>query len=495
MRDIQSVGGIPILSAIGISKRFGSTVALDDIHIDIFQGQVHAILGENGAGKTTLVSILSGAIQPDKGIIKLNGNKITLKNVFDARNHGISLVHQHFALVPAMTIEENLALASPVTNTKTFSVSELSRPALELAKSLDWILEPNTRVENLSVGEQQRIEIIKALVSSNHVLLLDEPTASLTKQETVELFRVIEQMKQEGRAVIFITHKLEEVKRISDKVTVLKKGKVIAKSLNSNEVSIKQLADYMVGDVPEISQKQEHHGDAIVMKVKKLKIFSDKRTLAIDDVSFQVHKGEIFGIGGVDGNGQVELAEVLAGIRRIHSGVVLWKDINLHEANIKTAYIPQDRQADGLALNMSITDNLLIEGHKLPNLKRYGVFLFDKIRKWCEKLIDVFQIKVTDLSLPATSLSGGNQQKIVVARILDTHPHLLVAVNPTRGLDIMSTQFVYEKLLEAKNIGCAIVLISTDLDELSFLSDRFTILSKGKLLTGQDVGLLLGGVE
>ncbi len=495
MRDIQSVGGVPILSAIGISKRFGSTVALDDVHIDIFQGQVHAILGENGAGKTTLVSILSGAIQPDKGIIKLNGSKITLKNAFDARNHGISLVHQHFALVPAMTIEENLALASPVTNTKTFSVSELSRPALELAKSLDWILEPNTRVENLSVGEQQRIEIIKALVSSNHVLLLDEPTASLTKQEAVELFRVIEQMKQEGRAVIFITHKLEEVKRISDKVTVLKKGKVIAKSLNSNEVSIKQLADYMVGDVPEISQKQEHHGDAIVMKVKKLKIFSDKRTLAIDDVSFQVHKGEIFGIGGVDGNGQVELAEVLAGIRRIHSGVVLWKDKNLHEAGIKTAYIPQDRQADGLALNMSITDNLLIEGHKLPNLKRYGVFLFDKIRKWCKKLIDVFQIKVTDLSLPAASLSGGNQQKIVVARILDTHPHLLVAVNPTRGLDIMSTQFVYEKLLEAKNIGCAIVLISTDLDELSFLSDRFTILSKGKLLTGQDVGLLLGGVE
>lgn len=494
MKDIQSIGGIPILSAIGISKRFGSTVAVDDIHIDIFQGEVHAILGENGAGKTTLVSILSGAIQPDKGIIKFDGSKITLKNVFDARNHGISLVHQHFALVPAMTIEENLALASPVTNTETFSVAALSKPALELAKKLGWILEPKTKVENLSVGEQQRVEIIKALVSSNHVLLLDEPTASLTKQETADLFRVIEQMKQEGRAVIFITHKLEEVKRVSDKVTVLKKGKVIAKNLNSNEVSVKQLADYMVGDVPEISQKKEHD-DAVVLKVKNLKTFSDKRNMAVDDVAFQVHQGEIFGIGGVDGNGQVELAEALAGIRRIHSGVVLWKDTNLYEADIKTAYIPQDRQTDGLALNLSITDNLLIEGHKLPSLKRYGIFLFDKIRKWCEKLIDVFQIKVTDLSLPAASLSGGNQQKIVVARVLDTHPHLLIAVNPTRGLDIISTQFVHEKLLEAKNIGCAIVLISTDLDELSLLSDRFTILSKGKLLTGEDVGLLLGGVQ
>lgn len=484
-----------MLSAIGISKRFGSTVALDDIHIDIFQGEVHAILGENGAGKTTLVSILSGAVQPDKGIIKFNGSKIILKNVFEARNYGISLVHQHFALVPAMTIEENLALASPATNTKTFSVSELSRPALELAKSLDWILEPKTKVENLSVGEQQRLEIIKALVSSNHVLLLDEPTASLTKQETVDLFRVIEKMKQEGRAVIFITHKLEEAKKISDKVTVLKKGKVIAKNLNSNDVSVKQLADYMVGNVPEISQKQDYDRDDIVMKAKKLKIFSDKRSIAIDDVSFQVHKGEIFGIGGVDGNGQVELAEVLAGIRRIHSGIVLWKDTNLHEAGIKIAYIPQDRQVDGLALNMSITDNLLIEGHKLPNLKRYGVFLFDKIREWCEKLITSFQIKTTNLSLPAASLSGGNQQKIVVARVLDRHPHLLIAVNPTRGLDIMSTHFVHEKLLEAKNAGCAIVLISTDLDELSFLADRFSILSKGKLLFGKDIGLLLGGVE
>lgn len=454
----------PVLYAREITKRFGSTVALDSVSIELLPSEVHVVLGENGAGKSTLVGVLSGNLDFDYGEMQGGGR-------------GIGVVHQHFALVPAFTVSENIALATN-RNAVLLDADEESKAAFETARGLGWEL-PNARTGLLGVGVQQRIEIVKALVQGSRAVLFDEPTAALTSSETKELFRVIEKIRAEGRGVVLITHKLDEALAIADRITVLRKGKVVASVLREN-ASASQLAEWMVGDIPAHLTRSETHIGEVTVKAENLRVTGDRGNAAVDGVSFEIRAGEVLGFGGVDGNGQVELAEALAGIRHPSSGGLKAP---------AAAYIPQDRQRDGLALDMSIEENLLISDSSQGFLSRRGV------REWANKLIAEFDIRSDSAARPARSLSGGNQQKVVVARALASKARFIVATNPTRGLDIRAENYVHSALLGARDSGAAVALFSADLDELAKIADRTVFMSSGRILQGGDVGEMMGGRE
>jgi simple sugar transport system ATP-binding protein len=364
----------------------------------------------------------------------------------------------------------------------------VTRPALELASSLGWEFDPNAKVRSLAVGGQQRLEIIKALSSNAQVIIFDEPTAVLSPVEVDELFRVLAELKSRGKTLVLIAHKLSEVMKIADKVTVLRRGKVVASSA-IDQTSPEQLAIWMVGETPVLSPKPLVLDQSPGIRADNLRIFGDRGNLAIASISFSVNRGEILGIGGVDGNGQVELAECLAGIRP-YEGKLDW--VKNGKAP-RIAYIPQNRHLDGLALSLSVRDNLLINGYQRPDLRRGPFFFIRAITNWCRRLIERFEIKTDSAAIQVSSLSGGNQQKVVLARTLDTVPDLLIAVNPTRGLDVKATRFVHDQILDAKNAGAAVVLISTDLDELAELATQTLYLSRGKLMEGDAALGLAGG--
>lgn len=447
----------------------------------IYPGEIHAVLGENGAGKSTLVGILSGNLTADSGSLQVEGRNVEFHSAREARAHGIDIVQQHFMLVPAFSVAENLALFS-LTRNPLASVESASADAIGIGSELGWHFNPGARTGSLSVGAMQRVEIVKALAGGKRVTLFDEPTATLSKSETNELFRVLRELKGQGRGVVLITHKLSEALEIADRITVLRRGKVVV-SLPAQGVAKAQLAQWMVGDVP--AALTEQRGGAkgrTVVSVRDLTLIGEHGEPKVDNVSLDVSAGEIVGIGGVSGNGQIELAEALAGVR---PGV----------GAPRAAYIPEDRQRDGLALDMTIVENMLITGHSRPGLVRMGVLLLGRIRAWCETLVAKFGVRTESIDDAARSLSGGNQQKVVVARCLDENPEFIVAVNPTRGLDVQAERFVHEQLLAARERGAAIALFSTDLDELALLADRTFIMSSGKLGQGGDVAEMLGGVE
>jgi simple sugar transport system ATP-binding protein len=381
-------------------------------------------------------------------------------------------------LVPAFTVAENLALNS-LDRSPLLDVRATSRHACDIAEDLGWDIDPNAVTQTLSVGAMQRVEIIKALSSDGKVLLLDEPTATLAPNEVEDLFRVMRALRAQGKAIVLITHKLDEALSIADRVTVLRRGKVVV-TVPAVGISPGQLATWMVGEVPAPVKKSEIVVGSARAVIEDLTILGSRGEKRVDNVSFSIHSGEIVGFAGVAGNGQVELAEALAGIT--------------NRENVPTAaYIPEDRQRDGLALPMSIAENLLIEGHR--KLSILGVLLPAKVLAWCEKIVAKFGIKTDNLALPASSLSGGNQQKIVVGRVLDAEPEFIVAVNPTRGLDVQAETFVHSQLIAAKSRGAAIALFSTDLDEILNLADKTYAMSGGKLLQGDNIAELMGGKE
>jgi simple sugar transport system ATP-binding protein len=383
-------------------------------------------------------------------------------------------------LVPAFTVAENLALNS-LDRSPLLDVHATSKHACDIAGELGWEIDPNAVTQTLSVGAMQRVEIIKALASDGKVLLLDEPTATLAPHEVEDLFRVMRALRAQEKAIVLITHKLDEALSIADRVTVLRRGKVVV-TVPAVGISPGQLATWMVGDVPAPVKKSDVTvGDPRVV-IQELSIFGDRGEKRVDNVSFAIHSGEIVGFAGVAGNGQVELAEALAGVANAQTA-------------IESAYIPEDRQRDGLALPMSIAENLLIEGHRKRELSLLGILLPPKVVAWCEKIVAKFGIKTDNLTLPASSLSGGNQQKIVVGRILDAEPEFIVAVNPTRGLDVQAETFFHSQLIAAKSRGAAIALFSTDLDEILKLADKTYVMSGGKLLQGDNIAELMGGKE
>lgn len=462
----------PVLSVHGLSKTFGAVKALDDVSIDFYPGEVHAVLGENGAGKSTLMSILSGFLVPDSGSVVLEGNTLALGKSTLAKSRGIQMVHQHFMFVPAFTVAENFALASFEDLRGRLSVEEEAAQSIEEGNRLGWMLDPRKLMRELSVGSQQRVEILKALGRPGSVLILDEPTAVLAEDEVESLFKIVRQLAERGMAVLLIAHKLSEVLSVADRASILRRGKLVHSGLLDG-VSREDLQHWMVGEqVDSVSVRDEIRGD-VVAQVLDLVVLGERGQVAINGISFEIKSGEIFGIGGVDGNGQVELAEAVAGVRAVQSG-----DVQVPEP---VAYIPQDRQASGLALDFNISDNFLIGQLNRPDFQ-WGPFLkWTKIRSESLKLVDEYEIKIGRMGDSARSLSGGNQQKIVVARALALHPKLIVAVNPTRGLDVKATRFVHDSLMKAALEGAGILLISTDRDELELISDRIQYISKGRL--------------
>lgn len=475
-----------------VSKRFGTLAALSEVSVRFVTGQIHAVLGENGAGKSTLMSVISGFMKPDRGEVSLDGKLLPLGRAYECKHLGIEMIHQHFTLVPEFTVVENLALSRLDGLAKTVNSSALARKALDMGKALGWELDPNAPTGRLPVGIQQRIEILKAISGDASVLIFDEPTAVLSPDEVEELFRVLRRLKDEGKIVILIAHKLSEVLSIADQVTVLRLGKLVATE-KREKVDAERLAYWMVGEMPERALHREIGQLKVGVTASHLSVLGDRKEIAINDVSFEIRQGEIFGIGGVDGNGQVELAECLAQVRKPVTGTLSWQGIPFNSLSPTLGYVPQDRQSDGLALGMTIQDNMLVSGLRRAELFR-GPFLNIKaVKAWAQGLIQRFSIKAESPKDLAGSLSGGNQQKVVVSRILDNSPSLLVVVNPSRGLDIKATQFVHEKILAARDAGASVALFSADLDELYGLSDRTMFLSRGRLLEDLGAASLVGG--
>ena len=513
----DSAPKIPLLQMRGITKRYGATVALNDVAFDAQAGQIHALLGENGAGKSTLMQILSGLTRPDSGQILLHGKPVALDSPREARTSGIAMVHQHFTLVPAFTVAENLALDRPAESKfGAYFAQAAARAALARAETLGWKLNPGARVSEISVGTQQRIEIVKALATDANLLIFDEPTAVLSRQEIEELFRVLRTLRDEGKAVVLIAHKLAEILAVADEVTVLRRGVRVANAPVA-VTDAPMLAAWMVGEGASIGVRVSGVGEQkteaaeqskiqnpkskIAFSAVNLSVRGDRGEMAIEGLNLEVGAGEILGIGGVDGNGQAELAEALVGLRAIATGAMRWNGGDFRPGVApKAGYIPQDRRRAGLAVTMTIEENLLLEAAQSREY-RVGPFLKRRaLRILAADLIQQFDIRTPSALLPASALSGGNQQKIVVARALHANPDWIVAMNPTRGLDIGAIRFVHAQLRQARERGAAVVLISTDLDEIFALSDHAAILANGKLTLldlragdAAEIGLLLGG--
>ena len=500
---------LPELSGRGLSKRFGDSLALDAVDFDLMPGEIHALLGENGAGKSTLMNILRGLIQPSAGTISLAGRLIRFRSPQDAARVGIGMVHQHFQLVPTFTVAENLALASRE------KCSPLPQ-AKAMAQRLGWTLPFDARIADLPVGTQQRVEILKALLGDTSILLFDEPTAVLAPSEINDLFTVLRALRDEGRSLVFVSHKLNEVLALCNRVTILRRGRNVG-TVAVSETSAADLAQRMVGGAPE-SSLAPHAPVAIVARIESerpvlsvsgLSTAGGKDAVALRDISFRLRAGETLGFAGVDGNGQAELAEALTGLRPWNSGTVTLSETDFAKLKpsdlerLGVALIPPDRQTEGLALSLSIADNLTLEAAILPRFRRGpgGMFLDGAgLRAFATRLAGDFDIRAGDLSQPARTLSGGNQQKIVIARALWRKPALLVAVSPTRGLDVAATAYVHGKLRQRAAEGGATVLISTELDEVIALSTRIAVLFEGRIAgvvppetARETLGLLMGG--
>jgi simple sugar transport system ATP-binding protein len=492
----------PLIEIRNVSKSFGNRAALSNVSVDFCQGEVHAILGENGAGKTTLMNILYGLYQQDAGEIFLDGAKLELNVPQDAINAGIGMIHQHFMLVPSFTVAENVVLGDSRYRGAAFDRKRAEREVAMLSRKLGLTIDSRAIVGDLAVGQQQRVEIIKALFRGAKLLILDEPTAVLTPQETEELFVTLRRLRDEERAIIFISHKLAEVRAISDRVTVLRRGQTVGTFL-TEEVSETDLARHMVGeDLVEFPQSR-FVGMTVgepILHVENLWLRRPDGGEALRGLSFDLSPGEILGIAGVDGNGQRELAEELIGVRPPrYKGFLergrIWlgdQEITVLETRYRyelgMAEIPSDRRSMGIFPQFSIIENLMAYFHREKPF-RLRQFLRPKaIRKWCVELIKQYDIRTETLEQPAEKLSGGNQQKLVVARELSRRPRVLIAVNPTRGVDIQSAARIRAELLEQKSLGAAILLISTDLDEIIELSDRVAV-----MVAGQFSGMLMAG--
>ncbi len=492
----------------GISKRFPGVLANDHVDFDVHAGEVHALLGENGAGKSTLMKILYGMYHPDEGEILLNGKPVNISSPTDAIDLGIGMIHQHFMLVQTLTVAENVALGMPSKRGLLTDLVAVSKRIVELAEIYGLKIDPDAYIWQLSVGQQQRVEIIKALYRGAALLILDEPTAVLTPQEVDELFAIMRQMVKDGHALIFISHKLHEVVEISDRVTVLRDGRKIG-TRPTAETTKRDLASWMVGR--EIVFAPEHKNvmiGKVRVELKKVSCGSDRGTAGLRGVSLEIRSGEILGIAGVSGNGQRELAEVITGLRNTTQGSIFLEgqDVTTLSAGELTermlSYIPEERMRDSMIREFTVSENMILREHHKPPFSRNGFLNLRTISENADKLIKQFQVKTPSRDTLAKSLSGGNIQKMVLARELARQPRAIIAAQPTRGLDIGATEYVRNLLLEQSQAGAAILLISEDLDEILVLSDRIAVLYEGQIMdivpraqaTPERLGLLMAGV-
>ncbi len=497
-----------LLEMTGITKRFDTGVlANDHIDFDVKRGEVHALLGENGAGKTTLVNILYGLLSPTDGQIALNGAPVRIGSPRDALGLGIGMVHQNFMLIPALTVAENIVLGMSDRRWPFLKLQDIARQVADVAGRHGMRLDPLARVWQLSVGEQQRVEILKALFRGADLLILDEPTSVLTPQETQTLFQIVRHLTSQGRSVIFITHKLNEVMEVADRVTVLREGRAVA-TARTSETAPADLARMMVGrEVLFRVEKMPAKPGRKILEVRNLWVTGRRGRPAVKGVSLDVRAGEIVGVAGVDGNGQAELVEAVAGLVGVTSGQVIVDGTDLTGAHPRRVYeagvshVPGDRRSLGLVMGMSLSENMVLQAYYRAPFRR-GLFLdWKTIRAHCRDLLHQYEVKAEGDMALAQHLSGGNQQKVVLARELSRQPILLLAVYPTRGLDVGATEFVHGQILAARDRGCAVLLISNELDEILSLSDRIAVMFEGEtvgLLEAsranlQDLGLMMAG--
>jgi ABC-type uncharacterized transport system ATPase subunit len=490
----------------GITKRFGSLVANDRIDLSVSPGQVHALLGENGAGKSTLMNVLYGLLQPDEGEILIDGRKARFNSPKDAIAAGIGMVHQHFMLVPVFTVAENVTLGMEETRPSgLLDRRKARRDVRDLSKRYGLAVDPDALVEHLPVGIQQRVEIIKALVRDASVLILDEPTAVLTPAEAEDLFRIIRQLKDGGTSVVFISHKLKEVQEIADTITVLRRGAVVGQK--SPSASEDELAAMMVGRNVQLKvSKDAAKPGEVVLDVADLTVADETGRVSVNGMSFQVRAGEILGLAGVQGNGQTELCEALIGLRPISGGQVRLNDRDLTRATPRQrlhaglAYVPEDRQEDGLIGDFSVADNMVLDTYNEPPYAKGITLNLAAIASNAAARVQEFDVRTTSADTPVGTLSGGNQQKVILARELGREHKVLVASQPTRGLDVGSIEFVHKRIVAARDSGVAVLIVSSELDEIYALADRIGVMYEGRI-TGfrpptvpvEELGLLMAG--
>jgi len=492
----------------GITKRFGSLTANDAIDLAVGDGEIHAILGENGAGKSTLMNVVYGLLQPDEGSISVDGREIKINSPLDALAAGIGMVHQHFMLIPVFTVAENIVLGHE--KTKRFGILDLEsarKEILRVSAEYNFEIDPDALVENLPVGLQQRVEIIRALIYDAKVLILDEPTAVLTPQETDELLRNMKKLKAKGTSIVFITHKLREVKEAADKITIIRRGKVVGTA--SPSASQEELASLMVGRPVSLDvDKNAAKLGGVTLAVSNLTISDHTGRSLVKNVSFQVRAGEILAVAGVQGNGQSELAEAIVGLQEHVTGKIELEGTDITKASVRDAlhagiaFVPESREEDGLISSFSIEENLILDLHDLPPYAKGPVISQSVVSTQAEKLVKEFDIRAQSAKDPASSLSGGNKQKVVLARELSRPVKLVVASQPTRGLDVGSIEFVHERIIAERDAGRAVLLFSTELDEVSALADRIAVMYRGEFIaivpadtSREELGLLMAGVK
>lgn len=500
-----------IIEMVGITKEFPGIIANDNITLQIKQGEIHALLGENGAGKSTLMSVLFGLYQPEQGVIKIKGKEIKINSPLDANAHGIGMVHQHFKLVHNFTVLQNIILGVETVKGGLLQMEEARNKVLELSNKYNLKVDPDAVISDISVGMQQRVEILKMLYRDNEILILDEPTAVLTPQEIDELMKVMKDLVKEGKSIIFITHKLNEIKTVADRCTVLRRGKYIG-VVEVIDSDVELMSEMMVGRKVNLTiEKQENNPKDTVLQVNHLFVKSRREgndKYVVNDVSLEVRRGEIVCVAGIEGNGQTELVRAITGLLQLESGQIFLNGEDISKKSIRyrsmhgMSHIPEDRHRYGLVLDYSLGDNLVLQEYFTPQFQKGGFLKKEEILKYANTLIENYDIRSSQgADTLARSMSGGNQQKAIIAREVSRKPDILIAVQPTRGLDVGAIELIHKQLVKERDKGNAVLLISLELDEVMNLSDRILVIYEGEIVADlnpkeastRELGLYMSG--
>lgn len=497
-----------IIQLLHITKDFPGIRANDDVTLELRRGEIHALLGENGAGKSTLMSILFGLYQAEKGEIRKDGKPVAINDPNDANRLGIGMVHQHFKLVHNFTVLENIVLGVETTERGVLKMDKAREKVMRLSENYGLKILPDSLISDITVGMQQRVEILKMLYRDNDILIFDEPTAVLTPQEIEELMHIMTGLAKEGKSILFITHKLNEIKQVADRCTVLRKGRYIG-TVDVKNTSVEEMAEMMVGrKISFTIDKKDAEPGETALKVDRVTVAGPHGKKKVDGVSFEVRKGEIVCIAGIDGNGQTELVQAITGLMPMESGEVWLGKDNITQSSIRErndkgmAHIPEDRHLHGLVLDYDLQQNMSLKSYHTPEMQKHGFIRFDRVKKHAEDLIDLFDVRSGQgIDTVVRSMSGGNQQKAIIAREIALDPEVLIAVQPTRGLDVGATMYIHERLIQERDKGKAILLVSLELDEVFQLSDRILVIYEGRIVaeingkdaTAQELGLYMAG--
>ena len=496
-----------MITLTNLAIQFGKRVLYKDVNIKFTRGNIYGVIGANGAGKSTLMNMLAGLLQPTSGTIKVNGQAVTIDSPSKATKLGIGMVHQHFMLVEAFTVAENIILGSELTKNGVLDIAGASKEIKALSERYGLAVDPSAKVADISVGAQQRVEILKTLYRGADILIFDEPTAVLTPSEIDELMAILKNLVKEGKSIILITHKLDEIRAVSDRVTVIRRGKSI-ETVEIAGATNADLAEMMVGrSVSFKTEKQAPQPKEVVLSIKDLVVNENRGVPAVKNLSLDVRAGEIVGIAGIDGNGQSELIQAITGLRKVESGSIELKGksiVGMHPRQItelSVGHVPEDRHRDGLILDMMISENIALQTYYKEPLSKNGILNYANITSHAKKLMEEFDVRAASEFVPAAALSGGNQQKAIIAREIDRDPDLLIVSQPTRGLDVGAIEYIHKRLIEERDNGKAVLVVSFELDEILNVSDRIAVIHDGKIqgivspetTNKQELGVLMAG--